>query len=83
MRRFKEIEKLVEEQEGSGKSVPEFCAERGLHEKGFYVWRQRVRKQRERFVPVVIGDRIELELEGGIRLKVAKPDLKAVIEALR
>ena len=83
MRRFKEIEKLVEEQERSGQSVPAFCAERGLHEKSFYVWRQRVRKQRERFVPVVIGDRIELELEGGVRLKVAKQDLKAVLEALR
>ena len=83
MRTFKEIETLVEEQERSGESVPAFCATRGLHEKGFYVWRQRVRKHRERFVPVVTGALIEVELEGGIRLKVAKHDLKAVIEALR
>lgn len=41
MRTFKEIEKLVEEQERRGQSVPAFYAERGLHEKGFYVWRQR------------------------------------------
>jgi hypothetical protein len=32
---------------------------------------------------VVVTDRVELELEGGIRLKVVKHDLKAVLAALR
>jgi hypothetical protein len=34
-------------------------------------------------VPVVITDRVELELEGGVRLKVGKQALKAVLAALR
>jgi hypothetical protein len=32
---------------------------------------------------VVVTDRVELELEGGIRLKVGQHDLKAVLAALR
>ena len=83
MRNMRDIERLVAEQESSGQSVPLFCGERGFNEKSFYVWRQRVRKHRERIVPVVITDRVELELEGGVRLKVGKQDLKAVLAALR
>ena len=83
MRQYEEIERLVDEQERSGQSVPKFCAGRGLEEKTFYVWRRRVRDRRARFVPLVIGDRIELELENGVRLKVFQHDLKAVLEALR
>ena len=83
MRQYEEIERLVDEQERSGQSVPKFCADRGLEEKTFYVWRRRVRDRRARFVPLVVGDRIELELESGVRLKVFQHDLKAVLEALR
>lgn len=83
MRSYAEIERLVEEQERSGESVRGFCTSRGLTEKSFYVWRQRVRKRKERFVPVVVGERIELELASGVRLKVSKHDLKAVLEALQ
>jgi hypothetical protein len=83
MRNMKEIERLVAEQESRGQSVPLFCAERGLNSKSFYLWRQKVRRHRDRFVPVVVTDRVELELEGGIRLKVGKHDLKAVLAALR
>jgi len=83
MRSFQEIERLVDEQTRCGQSVPAFCAGRGLQQKSFYAWRRRVRERRDKFVPVVVGDRIEIELDGGIRLKVAKHDLKAVLEALR
>jgi hypothetical protein len=83
MRTIRDIEKLVAEQAESGVSVPVLYAERGLKVKSFYVWRQRVREQRERFVPVVITERVELERHGGIRLKVGKHDLKAALEALR
>lgn len=83
MRTFQELERLVDEQARSGQSVPAFCAGRGLPENSFYAWRKRVRERRGKFVPVVVGDRIEIELDGGVRLKVAKHDLKAVLEALR
>lgn len=53
-------------------------AEGDLNSKSFYLWRQKVRHQRDRFVPGVVTDRGELELERGVRLKVGKQDLKAV-----
>lgn len=83
MRKYREIEQLVDEQQSSGQSVPAFCRGHGLAEKSFYVWRQRVRQHRERFAPVVVGERVELELQGGVLVKVAKHDLKAVLGALR
>lgn len=33
---------LIEEQVGSGQSVPAFCAARGLTEQSFYSWRKRL-----------------------------------------
>jgi len=82
-RSLSEITHLVAEQKESGKSVPEFCAERGLTEKSFYVWRQRARATESGFARVQMDKRIELELSGGVTLRVAVEDLKAVLEALR
>ncbi|MBX7144687.1 MAG: hypothetical protein K1X79_09575 [Oligoflexia bacterium] len=83
MRSSEDIKKLVEEQKSSGQSVPEFCASRGLSAKNFYVWRQRTSQRQEKFAPVLSGKRIELELSSGACIKVAKEDLKVVLEALR
>ena len=77
------IQQFVDEQERSGKSVPEFCAERGLREKTFYVWRQRVRRSADRFARIATDGRIELEFGNGVRLRVAREDLRAVLESLR
>ena len=82
-RSISEITQLVAEQKASGKSVSEFCAGRGLTEKSFYVWRQRARASEPRFARVQTERRIELELLGGVTLRVAPEDLKAVLEALR
>ena len=79
------IGKLVKEQQSSGKTVREFCAARGLNPEVFYVWRQRARKGSGGFVRVeTTGERrVELELSGGVVLRVPLADLKAVLEALR
>ncbi|MBX7143682.1 MAG: hypothetical protein K1X79_04460 [Oligoflexia bacterium] len=82
-RSISEITHLVAEQRASGKSVPEFCSERGLPEKQFYVWRQRARATESRFARVQTDQRVELELNGGVTLRVAPEDLKVVLEALR
>lgn len=79
------IEKLVEEQRSSGKTVREFCVSQGLSPEVFYGWRQRIRKGRGEFARVETtgGRRIELELSGGVTLRVSIADLKAVLEVLR
>jgi hypothetical protein len=79
------ISRLVKEQRASGETVREFCAARGLNSKVFYVWRQRTRKVSAGFARVeTSGARsIELELSGGVVIRVAIEDLKAVLEALR
>ena len=79
------IRKLVEEQQASGKSVRDFCTARGLNREVFYVWRQRSRKGGAGFARVETADgkRLELELAGGVILRVALEDLKSVLEALR
>jgi hypothetical protein len=82
-RKNTDIERLVEEQRRSGETVREFCAVRGLDRKTFYVWRQRARGSVDRFARVATDDRVELELSGGARVRVAREDLKAVLEALR
>lgn len=78
-----EIERMIEEQEQSGKSIAEYCAGRGLERKTFYVWRQRAKKGSGRFVKVGGEKRVELELSGGVRLHVAVEDLAVVLGALR
>ncbi len=79
------IKKLVQEQQASGKSVREFCAARGLSREVFYGWRQRTRKESAGFARVETGavKRVELELSGGVVLRVPIEDLKSVLEALR
>ena len=37
----------ITEQERSGRSVKQFCQERGLAECSFYAWRKRLRQQQE------------------------------------
>jgi hypothetical protein len=65
MGRGRDWRRIVEEQEGSGLSVSDFCDERGLTASTFYLRRQQVRAaeaaprqprpaRRPRFVPVVL-----------------------------
>jgi hypothetical protein len=87
----------IAEQERSGMSVQRFCAEQGLTEQSFYLWRKRLRKEQPiRFALVETGAArrqsatepgLELILATGERLRIgAGVDftvLRKVLEALR
>lgn len=87
----------VAEQERSGRSVKQFCGERGLAEQAFYVWRKRLREQQPmRFALVEAGSaqrqaapegHLELVLAKGERLRIGSGVdtslLRAVLEVLR
>jgi len=80
----------VAEQKSSGLSIPEFCKERGIRPNNFYNWRSKVSANeaptvagiKDRFAKVETQSRVSLELENGVKLKVAVEDLKAVLSAL-
>ena len=78
-----EIERLVKEQKRSGKSVPQFCAAHGIEANTFYNWRQRFKENTGGFARVESSERISLQLESGVTIRVDREDLKAVLEALK
>jgi hypothetical protein len=89
-------ERIVQ-QERSGLSVQRFCAEQGLSEQSFYVWRKRLRNQQpmrfalveteaaQRQVATEAG--LELVLATGERLRISAgvdlTVLRGVLEVLR
>lgn len=71
----------VKDQEASGLSVVEYCRKVGIRPNNFYNWRKK--KGEQRFALVETESRVSIELEGGLKLKVAVGDLKSVLAALR
>ena len=96
--RSEEWRERIADQQRSGRSVKQFCTERGLTECSFYAWRKRLRQQPEpvRFALVErhgasrqegVGQAsLELVLPTGARLRInAGVDgltLRTVLEAL-
>lgn len=76
-------ERIVQEQAASGLGVVEFCRKHGIKANNFYNWRANLKKDIPRFARVASERLVEIELEGGLRLKVAVEDLKAVLLELR
>ena len=81
---------IIREQEASGLSIVEYCAQRGIRPNNFYNWRNKLRgdnvlinSDTNRFARVETQSLVSLELESGVKLKVAVSDLKAVLMALR
>ena len=81
---------IISEQEASGLSIVEYCAQRGIRPNNFYNWRNKLRGDNvsngggsNRFARVETQSLISVELENGVKLKVAVSDLKAVLLALR
>ncbi len=83
---------LIEEHEGSGETVAEFCVRRGLARPTFYEWRRRLkaRPAPAAFVPVhvALGARVprgpsgvEVVLGGGRRLRLERGFDPAVLSA--
>ena len=83
----------VGEQERSGLSVRQYCAQQGLRESALYWWRKRLRKQEPvRFAlvdsrSVGLETSLELVLAGGERLRIPtgvdQATLRTVLDALR
>ena len=82
---------VVAEQKSSGLSISEFCREREIRPNNFYNWRSKLSEpngamavaRKEQFAKVETQSRVSLELENGVKLKVAVQDLRAVLMALR
>jgi len=85
-KRTEEWEQLVAEHARSGRSAMQFCRERGISDNRLYYWRKRlgVGGAAGQFVKVNGPDRavIELELEGGVKIRFAVEHVKAVVDAV-
>ncbi len=80
---------VIEACQASGLPVKVFCEQRGLSAEVFYAWRSRLRKEAPkpgRFVAVGGGERIEVELPSGVKLRIpeglATETLQRVMQAL-
>ena len=88
-------QKVIAEQERSGRAVHGFCEQFGIAEQSFYVWRKRLRESAGpvRFALVETGaskrtaEPLELILAGGERLLIGVgvevATLRTVLEVLR
>ena len=81
---------VIAEQEGSGKSVRDFCRERDLGEHSFYWWRHRLREEKPVSFALVEtkpaqAAKLELTLSSGavLRIPADVESLRVVFEALR
>ena len=72
--------KAIAEQARSGKSIAEFCRDRGLNPKTFSVTKSQMKKGA--FVQVSGSRTVELVLASGIAIRVDVSDLAVVLEAL-
>ena len=74
--------RLVAEQARSGKSVAEFCRERGLHSSYFWAWKKRLRESpAARFLEVQVTERAPIaHVEQGFDAEQVRA-LLAVVEA--
>lgn len=83
-----EWKKALKEQERSGKSIVEYCRERGINKSTFQYWRSKgVQGERGKFVAV--GDnsaKLEIELSGGARvsmpLSAPAEEIRKLLEAV-
>ena len=81
---------IVRQQEASGLGIVEYCAQRGIRPNNFYNWKAKLKagnhsasNDNNRFAKVETQSVVSIELENGVKLKVAVSDLKAVLMALR
>ena len=83
MKKREDWEKLVRDQSISGRSVAQFCRDRGLTDSAFGYWRKKFAEDvSETFARVTTDDLVSVELPGGKLVRVNRSDLKAVLEAL-
>ena len=79
-----EKEQLLAEQKLSGLSVSGFCRSKGVSDSTFFGWLRKSEKGLEdRFTRINSSKQIELELYGGLKIRVYPEDIRVVLEALR
>jgi len=76
-------ERLVAEYRESGMSQAEFSKLRGVNAKSLYYQLQKGRRRSVGFARVETREPIELELRGGVVLRVSEQSLPAVLKALQ
>src|SRR5258708_9801355 len=63
--------RLVSEQARSGKSVVEFCRERGLHSSYFFAWKKRLRESpAARFLEVQVTERAPISRDSRMEIRL-------------
>ena len=63
--------KLVSEEARSGKSVAEFCRERGLHSSYFFAWKKRLRESpAARFLEVQVTERAPIARDSRMEIRL-------------
>ena len=83
MKKGEDWEKLVREHSVSGRSVSQFCRDRGVTDSAFGYWRKKLgERESGTFARVATGDLVSVELPGGKLVRVNRNDLRAVLEAL-
>ena len=73
---------IIAEYKTSGVSQSQFCKSRGVGLSSFSYHLQRSRESGA-FVRVDAGERVELELPGGVVLRVSERNLGSVLKALQ
>ncbi len=76
-------ERLVAEYRESGMSQAEFSRLRGVSAKSLYYQLQKGHRRSAGFARVETRELIELELRGGVMLRVAEQNLAVVLKALQ
>ena len=85
-------QRVVAEQEASGKTIRVFCREQNLREQAFYGWRRRLREEQPVSFALVEAKeairpaaKFELALSGGevLQIPAEVESLRMVFEALR
>ena len=85
-------QRVVTEQEASGKTIRGFCRDQDLREQVFYWWRRRLREEKpvsfalvETRKSILSAAKLELALSGGevLHIPAEVESLRVVFEALR
>lgn len=76
--------KVMAQYQASGKNAKTFSREHGIAASTLQYWVGKTKREEAsgRFARVETGERIELELSSGVRIRVNRGDLRNVLEAL-
>jgi len=83
----KEWRSIIEEQEGSGQRVAEYCEGKGISACRFYHWRKRLSKKKSRFIriegQIISSEKIVIETPDKYRIEIPERHSRELLEGLR